>query len=201
MNPASLKTLVDQHAAGPSASSLGMAPPSDPDMDDDADLDEDPVEAGATGAERGNELIASWGEFGETIKEEAKELVELAVDAGPGLLLKEPDEDAIKAVEKAVDKMPDELSMGLSKYVSQLSPEDCEGLAMALAAIAGEDTDENLLCAFISAAGKYAGEEIEVDEDFNKSEEDEESDDEGDDAEGGDEAAAAAPPAPPAEGA
>lgn len=198
MNPASLKSLVDQHAAGPSAASLGMAPPSDPDMDDE-DLDEEPVEEGTSGAARGDELIASWGEFGETIKEEASELVDLAVDAGPGLLLKEPDEDAIKAVEKAVDKMPDELSMGLAKYVSKLSPEDCEGLAMALAATVGEDADEKLLAAFIVAAGKYAGEEIEVDEDFNEPEEDEESDDDAEDA--GDEGAAAAPPASPAEGA
>lgn len=200
MNPASLKSLVDQHAAGPSAASLGMAPPSDPDLDDE-DFDEEEPEAAASGAERGNELIASWGEFGETIKEEAGELYDLAVDAGPGLLLKEPDEDSIKAVEKAVDKMPDELSMGLSKYVSQLSPEDCESLSMALAAIVGEEADEKLLCAFMSAAGKYAGEEIEVDEDFNVSEEEEADDDAAEDTDDDGEAAAAAPPAPPAEGA
>lgn len=188
MNPASLKSLVDQHASGPSAASLGMAPPSDPDYDpEDDDLDEEPEET-ASGAERGAALIAEWGEFGNTLKEEAGEMHDLAMDAGAELLLQEIPDDAIKAVEKAVDKMPDELSMGLAKYVSALSPEDCMSLAEALAPDVGEGADVKLLCAFLSVAGKYAGEEIEVDEDFNVPEE---TDEEEEPAEGDE----AAPPA------
>lgn len=169
MNPSSLKALVDQHSAGPSAAALGMAPPPPPDEEDDEDLDDEP-EAPVVGPERGNELIESWGEFGKTLREEAKELADEAADVGAELLLTEVPEDAIKAVGKSVDGMPDELSMGLSKYVSALSPDDCESLAMALAAEAG-DADPKLLCSFLLHAGQYAAEEIEVDEDFNAPEE------------------------------
>lgn len=198
MNPSSLKALVDQHAAGPTASAMGMAPPSE-DMDDEDMEGEEEPEAAASGAERGNELITEWGEFGQTLLEEADEIHDLAQDVGADLLLKEVPDDAMKAVGKAVDGMPDELSMGLAKYVSALSPEDCQSVSMALAAKIGEDkADENLLYVFLHQAAQYAKEEIDVDEDFNESEEEEEEDD-NDEADAGDEAggppAGDAPPA------
>lgn len=207
MNPANLKALVDQHSAGPTASSMGMAPPAEGDADEEDDMDDEP-EPAVSGAEKGNQLIAEWGEFGKTLKEEAKELHDLAHDVGAELLLKEVPDDAIKAVGKAVDHMPDELSMGFAKYISALSPEDCHGLAEALVADVGEDSaDVNLLAAFIDQAGKYAKDEIDVDDDFNEPEEDdEEEEDDEDKADDGDKAAppaaAAAPEkAPPAAGA
>lgn len=180
MNPADLKSLVDQHASTPGVP--GMPPPTmsdDEDMAADADA-EDSAEQ-ATGAARGQQLIEQWGEFGKTLKEEAGELHDLSHDVGAELLLKEVPDDALKAVGKAVDGMPDELSMGLAKYVSKLSPEDCEALGAALVQEIGEDkADANLLYAFLHEAAKYAGEEIDVDDDFNESEEEddeEESDD------------------------
>lgn len=194
VNPAQLKSLVDQHSSGPSASSLGMAPPdlgAEPD-DDDMDMDDDaePVDPAAKGAQ----LIADWGEFGDALKESATDMHDLAEDCGAGLLLKEPDEDAIKAVEKSVDSMPDDLSMGLAKYVSKLSPEDTEAVTAALVAEIGADkADDKLLAAYIAQAAKYAGEEIEVDEDFNEPDEDEE--DGSDEPDAGDEAPAESDPA------
>jgi len=186
-----LKALVDQHASGPSAVELGMAqPPGHEGMADDYD-DEADAPVAADPAARGAALIEEWGEFGRTIKDEAGELHDLAMDVGGDLLLKEVPDDALKEVGKAVDRMPDELSMGLAKYVSALSPEDCEALATALAPSVGDKADEKLLCAFLLQAGKYAGEEIDVDEDFNVSEEEEE-------AEEGAEDAAADEPGPPA---
>lgn len=174
MNPAKLKTLVDQQSASPNAAALGMSPPGaeggeydDDDLDDEDD-GMDPVEPSA----RGSELIASWGEFGKTLEESAEDLHDLAHDAGAELMLKEPTKDAIKAVEKSVDRMPDELSMGIAKYLSALSPEDIDAVATALVAKIGEDkADYNLLCAYLKAAAAYAKDEIDVDEDFNVPEE------------------------------
>lgn len=177
-----LKSLVDQHASGPSAAQLGMAPPSgEGDMDDDLDDEPADEEAPLDPAGKGAKMIEDWGEFGQTIKEEAGELHDLATDVGGNLMLKDVPDDALKEVGKQVDKMPDELSMGLAKYVSKLSPEDCEALATALAAEVGDKGDVKLLAAYLAAAGKYAGDEIDVDDDFNEPEEDEESDDAGDD--------------------
>ncbi len=68
--------------------------------------------------------------------------------------------------------MPDELSMGMSKYVSALSPEDTTALAAALCKEIGGKADDGLLLAYLTAAGKYAGEEVDVDEGFNEPEED-----------------------------
>jgi hypothetical protein len=179
-----LKALVDQQASGPSAAELGMAMPPHAEEEGEYDDDDDAPEA-MDPAARGAELIAEWGEFGATLKDEAGEIHDLAVDIGGDLLLKEVPDDALKGVGKAVDGMPDELSMGFAKYVSALSPEDCDALATALASGIGDKADQGLLCAFITHAGKYAGEEIEVDEDFNVSEEEEEETEEDAEPEGG----------------
>lgn len=182
VNPAKLKSLVDQHATGPSAAQLGMAAPGgaapdDVPYDDDMEDDEDGESPPKDPATRGAELIDEWGEFGETLKDEASELHDQAHDVGADLLLKDVPEDAIDDVGKAVDRMPDELSMGLAKYVSELPPEDVTALAAALCKEVGEDeADQNLLAAFLTQAGKYAADEVEVDDGFNEPDEDEEDD-------------------------
>ncbi len=192
MNPTSLKSLVDQHASAPNAAALGMAPPGEggyEDEEEDPDAPE-PMEPAARGAE----LVAGWGEWGKELEDSASDLHDLAHDAGAELLLKEPTKDAIKAVEKSVDRMPDDLSMGIAKYVSALSPEDVTALATYLCSKIGEDkADCNLLTAYLKAAASYAKEEIEVDEDFNVPEEDEEEDEDTDEEKPDD-----APPGPPA---
>lgn len=171
MNPAKLKTLVDQQSASPNAAALGMGPPAPDDQYDEEDDDTEPVEPSA----RGSELIAGWGEFGKTLEESADDLHDLAHDVGAELLLKEVPKDATKAVAKSVDRMPDDLSMGLAKYVSALSPEDIDAVATALTAKIGEDkADYNLLCAYLKQAAAYAKDEIDVDEDFNVAEESDE---------------------------
>ena len=178
LNPTKLKSLVDQQTSAPNAAALGMAPPgemSDEEYDDEDEGGDEPMEPSA----KGSALITSWGEFGKTLEESADDLHDLAHDIGAELLLKEVPKNAIKDVGKSVDRMPDDLSMGLAKYVSELSPEDCEAVAAALAAKIGEDkADGKLLYAYLHQAAAYAKEEIEVDEDFNVPEEDEEADDE-----------------------
>ena len=177
MNPANLKSLVDQHASTPGVP--GMPPPmSEEELAEEDEMDDGSPEA-ATGAARGQELIEEWGEFGQTLKEEASELHDLAHDVGAGLLLKEIEPDVLKDVGKAVDSMPDDIQMGMAKYVSKLSPEDCEALCAALTQEIGEDkADANLLYAFVHEAAKYAADEVDVDEDFNESEEEEEEEEE-----------------------
>jgi len=175
MDNAKLKTLVDQQSVSPNAAALGMAPVNEEDLGDEEgeDIEAEPSDGDPVG--RGNELISEWGEFGVTLSEEAKELHDLAHDVGAELLLENIPDDAVKAVGKAVDRMPDELSMGFAKYIGELSPDDCEAVAHALVTQIDEDeADVNLLCAFILKAGEYAKEEIEVDEDFNEPEEEEE---------------------------
>ena len=178
VNPSKLKSLVDQHASGPSAAQLGMASPAgapgagdyDEDMDDD---DEDGAEPQDPAA-RGQSLLEEWGQFGEDVKDEAKELHDLAHDVGAELLLKEVPDDAVKDVEKSVDRMPDDISMGLAKYVSKLPPDDVTALATALCANIDEDSaDVNLLSAFLTQASKYAAGEFDEDDlaEFNESEE------------------------------
>lgn len=196
MNPAQLKTLVDQHSASPNAAALGMAAPAGEGAEqDEDDLDDeegsDPVEPSA----RGSELIAGWGEFGKTLEESADDLHDLAHDVGAELLLKEVPKDAAKAVAKSVDRMPDDLSMGLAKYISELSPEDCLAVSTALVAKIGEDkADLNLLCAYMKQASAYAKDEIDVDEDFNVPDEPEEDEESDTDAEEGADAGTDAPP-------
>lgn len=177
LNPAKMKALVDQHSAGPSAAALGMPPPGEPMDEEDAEEEDgtEPVDPSA----RGEELLASWGEFGESLKESADLLHDNAHDVGAELLLKEVPPDASKKVGKSVDRMPDEISMGLAKYVAELSPEDCEALVTALAATIGEDkADVGLMCAYVKLAAAYAKEEVDVDEDFNEPEEDEDAEEE-----------------------
>lgn len=174
VNPAKLKSLVDLQSAGPSAAALGMPPPPpDAGLDDDDDSmpedEEEPMDPTA----KGEKLLADWGEFGTTLKDSATDLHDLAVDVGPGLMLKDVPPDVIKDVGKGVDRMPDELSMGLSKYVSALSPEDMTALAAALCKEIGGKADDGLLLAYLTAAGKYAGEEVDVDDGFNEPEVDE----------------------------
>lgn len=176
MDPANLKSLIDHYAQTPRMPGSHV-PMAEEDLEDEA-MAEGADDERVTGAARGEQLIEEWGEFGQTLKDEASELHDLAMDAGPGLLLKTIPDDAMKAVGKAVDGMPDELAMGLAKYVSKLSGEDCLALGEALATAVGEDADSNLLYQFLHEAGKYAAEEVDVDEDFNESEEDEEPDQE-----------------------
>jgi hypothetical protein len=86
--------------------------------------------------------------------------------------------------------------MGLAKYVSALSPEDCEALTQALAATIGEDkADANLMCAYLKLAAAYAKDEVDVDEDFNKPEEGEDTE-KGDAPEGADAAPEGGEPPP-----
>lgn len=180
VNPAHLKSLVDQHATGPSPSDLGV-PVADPGPDPDDGMDDEEEEAPAADpASHGEEIISGWGEFGDTFKGEAKELHDQAMDVGADLLLKDVPDDAIKDVEKAVDRMPDDMAQGLAKYVSKLSPEDCDAVAAALSKEIGADADEKLLAAFLGQAGKYAGDEVDVDDDFNEPDEDEDEDEDGD---------------------
>lgn len=183
VNPAKLKSLVDQHATGLSPTQLGLASPAGPPPDDGMDMDDEDEdgEAPQDPAARGQELIEQWGEFGEEIEDGAEELNDLAHDVGAELLLKDVPEDAVSDVEKAVDRMPDDLSMGLAKYVSKLPPEDVTALATALVADLDEDAaDVNLLASFLTQAAKYAEGEFDEEDlaEFNEPDEDEEEDDE-----------------------
>lgn len=183
VNPGHLKSLVDMHSAG--AGGIGAAPSPDAppdDMGDDPD-DEQPDQP-MDPAAKGEQLIEGWGDFGSTLKESAGDLHDLAHDVGGDLMLKEVPDDAVKDVGKSVDRMPDELQQGLAKYVSKLSPEDTDALSAALCKEIGEDqADQKLLTAFLTQAAKYAGDEVDVDDDFNES--DDEDDEDGEDG-GGD---------------
>jgi hypothetical protein len=160
------------------------------DEDDEEGASQDP-------AARGAELIDSWGDFGVALKDAASEIHDQAHDVGADLMLKEVPPDAVKAVGKSVDRMPDDISMGLAKYVSKLPPEDITALSTALCAEIGEDqADMGLMTAYLTQAAKYAGDEIDVDDDFNEPEEDEEDDsDEDGDAGGGPDEDPQGPPA------
>lgn len=185
VNPAQLKSLVDLHAASPGAVGGAASPdamPEDGDLGDDDDMDE---EAPQDPASKGEALLAGWGEFGESLKDAAKDVHDLAHDIGGDLMLKDVPDDAEKELGKAVDRMPDDLQQGLAKYVSKLSPEDTDALSAALCKEIGEDqADQKLMTAFLTQAGKYAADEVDVDDDFNEDEEDDEDDD--DDADGED---------------
>lgn len=170
INPSKLKSLVDQQASPPSAPPMPDAEGGEDDDMGDDDMDDEDADAGDPVA-KGNELLASWGEFGETLKDEADLLLDNALEVGGNLLLMKVPDDAIKAVEKSVDRMPDEISMGLAKYVGALEEGDCKALCAALARSLGDKADENLLYAYVHAAGQYAKDEIKVDDDFNVDEE------------------------------
>lgn len=190
-----IKSLVAQHAASPSAAALGMTPApaaGDEEHDDEPAAPEAPE---VDPISRGNELITSWKEFGDTLRESADLFHDSATDAGAELLLTTVPDKVQKEIEKSVDRMPDDIQQGLAKYVAPLSPEDQAAVAAALVHELNDPTAEaGLMTAYLQHAAKYAGEEVEVDEDFNE-DEDEDAEDEKDDEKKPD--APAAPAAPP----
>lgn len=197
INPSKLKSLVDQQASPPSA-----PPMPDDDIEAGADDEGDYEDEEPAPAADGQSLIDSWGEFGKTLKEEADLLMENAFDIGGNLLLKKVPDDAMKDLEKSVDRMPDEISMGFAKYIGELDEAHCRALCHTLAASLGDKADENLLYAYVHLAGQYAKDEVKVDDDFNVDEDAEEEEEAKDDEEKaeGDKPADEAPPAdgPPA---
>lgn len=164
IHPAKLKSLVDLQSMAPNAAALGVplpVPGAEDDFEDEGDMDEaaEPVDPIA----RGNELLAEWGEFGEVLLESAQAFHDNAHEVGAELLLKEVPEDAIDAVAKSVDRMPEDVQQGLAKYVSPASDQDCEAVTAVLVSKLEEDQpDAALICAYLRQASKYAGEEFEV---------------------------------------
>jgi len=155
INPSKLKTLVDDHAAGPA----GMAAMGVTDDDTDAEDDGEGDEEIADPAEHGKELLAGWGEFGAALLESADLIVANAHEVGADLLAEPPSEDAMDKVGDTVDRMPEDLQDGFGEQVAAASPEDCYAVASALVGAAGEPGDEDdykLICAYLTAAAKWA---------------------------------------------
>lgn len=184
INPAKLKSMVDQHAQHPGIPALTGPSVADdqPPEDDDEDFDdEEPSDAGMDPIARGNALIAQWKDFGEALKEEAGEIVDAAHEIGGNLLLTAPPEDATDEVDKNFDRMPDDLQVGFAQYVAPLPAKDIAALAAAL--IDGhdgdtEEADQKLVATYLTMLGKYAVEEVDPkDFDVDEDEEDEDKDD------------------------
>lgn len=190
MNPAKLKALVDQQSSSPDMSALAGIPPS-PDGDGDGDGDDyeddadepEPVDP----LTRGTQLLSSWGEQGEALKDMAGELVDSAHEIGGDLLLGTVPEEAEEAVEEDFDKFPEDIQVALAQRVAPLDDGDLGALVAAL--IDGHDgetetPDAKLLKTYLGKVAAYAKAEVDP-EDFEQDEEDE--DEEEGDEEGGDE--------------
>jgi len=144
INPNKLKTLVDAHASGPTGKPMPPADESDDPSEEEGE-DDEPVDQAA----RGHALIQQWADFGAALMESADELIE---NAGEGT-----DEETVG---DSVDRMPDDLQEGFAKFVAKLPEEDCEAVATVLAAESGADV--HALCAYLLAAGKWAGENLDA---------------------------------------
>lgn len=183
MNPAKLKALVDQSSQSPDLAPLvGMSPPPDDGSDDDMDMDEEP-EAPADPMARGNELITTWGEQGEALKESAGEIVDGAHEVGGNLLLATVPEETSEEVEDQFEGMPEEIQVCLAQLVAPLPDPDLTALATAL--IDGNDGDTEtpdlkLVTAYLKAVASIAKQEVDPD-DFVEDEEDEDEDEDEDD--------------------
>jgi hypothetical protein len=190
VNPGKLKALVDSDSSNPMAAisnpSVGEPEPDGDEDYDDEDEESEDIEASGDPLARGNDLISQWGELGETMKEEAGEIVDGAHDVGADLLLAKIPEDAIDEVHKNFDRMPDELQWGLAKYVSKLTADDATAVATAL--LDGHDGDTKdgdlkLVTIYLQQLGTYAAEEVDPD-DIPEEEPEEDEDEEGDEGEG-----------------
>lgn len=182
MTPSQLKSLVDQQSASPDMSPLvGMqAPPDDTDLDDgdEDDDDDEPVDP----LTKGTQLLSSWGEQGEALKEAAGELVDAAHEIGGDLLLSTVPEEAEEAVEDEYEGLPDDLQVCLAQHVADLAAGDVNALAAALVDGHDGDTetaDQKLVATYITKLAALAKDEVDP-EDFVKDEDEDEDDKEGD---------------------
>jgi hypothetical protein len=184
VSPSKLKALVDSHSSAPDMSALAGMPPA-PDDDGGLDDDEDPEPTEPVDPlTRGNQMITSWGEQGETLKDAAGEIVDEAHEVGGDLLLATVPEDALEEVEDQFDGMPDDVKVCLAQHVAPLDASDMGALATAL--IDGhdgetEDADKKLVTTYLTRVAALAKDEVDP-EDFVQDEEDDEKD-EGDDKE------------------
>jgi len=166
VNPGKLKALVDTHQVNPGMAALAnpSATPPEPGEEDDDDLDdeEEPEEAGDPKA-KGESILASWGDDGEKLKEEAGEIVDAAHDVGPNLLLAQVPEDTIEEVEDKFDRMPDDMQVLVAKRVAKLAPDDVTALATALCDGHDGDTevaDVKLVATYLTTLAAHAAEEV-----------------------------------------
>ena len=204
VSPSKLKSLVDAQSASPDIAPLMGTRASAPEDDYDDDGDEEEDEAPADPLTRGNELISSWGEQGEALKESAGEIIDGAHEVGGNLLLATVPEEAQEEAEDSFDDMPEEIQIVFAQHVAPLADADLTALATAL--IDGNDGDTEtpdvkLVTAYLKCVAAYAKTEVDPD-DFVQDEEDEEDEDDEEDEEDEDDeddaekpAAAAAPAA------
>ena len=183
MRPDQLKALVDQSSQAPDIAPLvGMSADGDGD-DADEDMDE-PQEDTADPLTRGNELISSWGEQGEALKESAGEIVDGAHEVGGNLLLGTVPEETTDAVEEAYEGMPEDIQVLLAQHIAELPAGDVTALATALVDDNDGETevpDVKLVATYLKAVAALAKEDVDPDDFVQDEEEDE---DEGDDDDG-----------------
>lgn len=180
MKPHALKALVDQQSQEPDFGPMvgGGIPDAGDDVDEEDDGDPDDGDAGDP-LERGNELIAQWGEQGEALKESAGEIVDSAHDVGGDLLLAKVPDEATEEVEDQYESLPDDLKVTFAQYVAPLDDGDLTALATAL--IDGNDGDTEtpdvkLVTAYVKSIAAHAKEDVDPD-DFVVDEEEEDEDD------------------------
>jgi hypothetical protein len=194
VNPSKLKALVDQNSSAPDMSALAGMPPA-PDADDGLDDDDDEMpEAPVDPLTRGNQLLSSWGEQGESLKEDAGEIIDEAHEIGGDLLLATVPEDAEEAVDDQFESMPDDLKVCLAQHVSPLDASDMKALAAAL--IDGHDgdtetADQKLVTTYLTRIAALAKDEVDP-EDFVQDEDEDDDKEDGATDENGEGAAAAA---------
>lgn len=200
VNPGKLKAMVDVHSGGPGMAAIAnpqMAAPPDADLDDDFDDDGEEEEAQPTGdpVARGNELLDSWGEMGEAMKDAKGEIVDGAHEVGPSLLLAKIPEETVDEVYDAFDKMPEDIQHALAKYVATLPENDVAALAAAIIADNDGDTDEpdqKLVTVYLQQLAMHAKEEVDPEDIADEDEEEDGDEEKADGEEGGDKTDAAA---------
>lgn len=182
VNPAKLKSYVDSESMNPDVSSLVGMPPSPDDLDGvDDEEEEEPAEPVDPMA-RGNELIGSWKEQGEALKESAGEIVDGAYEVGGDLLLNPVPEEAVDEVHDEFDSMPEDIQICIAQHVAPLADDDLTALATAL--VDGHDgetenADVKLVAAYLKCAALYAKDEIDPDDFVMDEDEDEDGDGDG----------------------
>lgn len=184
MNPAKLKSLVDQQNSLPDTSSLAGMPPESGADDGEYDEDEGEDEAPVDPLTRGQQLLDSWGEQGEALKDMAGELVDSAHEIGGDLLLETVPEEAEEAVEDDFEKFPEDIQVALAQRVAPLADGDLSALVAALSDGHDGETetpDAKLMKTYLGKIAALAKDEVDP-EDFVKDEDDddEDKDDDGD---------------------